>query len=105
MTNKADVPHDEPVGVEPFEDPGQSHDALFYKTFSKPENAAAELKRVMRPELVARIKWSTLRRESNKFVDSKLSSRYSDVLFSVYIGRKKALIHVLFEHNCARKAG
>lgn len=99
MTNEADVPPGKPGTPEQPEDTGETHDALFFKTFSRPENAAAELKRVMRRELVARIQWSTLELESNKFVDSKLSSRYSDVLFSVCMGKKNVLIYVLFEHK------
>lgn len=75
------------------------HDGLFYATFSKPEQAAGELQCLFGPRLSALIAWDTLTLLSHRFVDSKLSSKYADVLFSVRILGQEALIYVLFEHK------
>lgn len=75
------------------------HDGLFYATFSKPEHAAAEFRCIFEPRLSAAIDWDTLKPLPIRFVDSKLSSKYADVLFSVRIFGREVLIYVLFEHK------
>ena len=94
MTN---VPTEEPF--QDSDDAASPHDGLFYKTFSKPEHAAAELKCIFSSALVALIAWGTLTPLPLKFVDAKLVSRYSDVLYSVEIGGRECLIYILFEHK------
>jgi predicted transposase/invertase (TIGR01784 family) len=75
------------------------HDALFRKTFSNPEHAAAELRAVLPPALLARMDLSTLQLASGSYVDAELSSSQSDLLFSVKIQGRPALLYVLFEHQ------
>ena len=81
MTNEPDVPPENLVevnegdAVDEGDDAASPHDAWFYKTFSKPEHAAAELKCIFQPALVARIDWDTLNPLPIKFVDTKLSCR------------------------------
>ena len=78
-----------------------SHDGLFHRTFSVPRHAASQLRNLLPPALVAKIKWDTLRKRSDKFVDAQLTNRFSDVLFEVEINGQDALIYVLFEHKSA----
>jgi predicted transposase YdaD len=99
MSNATDVVPEEPASVDDSDDAASPHDALFYKTFSKPEHAAAELMRVLPSALAARIEWETLIPLSIKFVDAKLSGRYADVLYSVRIDGRETLIYFLLEHK------
>ncbi len=75
------------------------HDALFRATFAKPENAIAELKRVLPPALVARIDFATLELRPSRFVDAELEGRESDLLCAVNLDRSETLIYVLVEHQ------
>jgi hypothetical protein len=99
MTNALEVPKEQLVLQQEGDDATSPHDALFYKTFSNPEHAAAELKHILEPALVARIEWDTLRLLSIKFVDAKLSGKYADVLYSVRIRGSETLIYFLLEHK------
>lgn len=106
MTNDLDVPSEKPASDEDDDENGDEsdnvaspHDALFFKTFSKPEHAAAELKNIFERALVARIDWDTLIPLSIKFVDAKLTGKYADVLYSVRIGGRETLIYFLLEHK------
>ena len=80
-------------------DRGNIHDALFHHTFSNLRNAASELQTLLPEALVKRIKWDKLRIRLDKFVDAKLTSRYSDLLFEVEIDDELAFIYVLLEHK------
>lgn len=98
MTNP-DHSADEPHAVAESEDAAIPHDAISFKILSKPEHAAAELKCIFPSALVAAIDWNTLQPRPLRFVDAKLSSKYADVLFSVEMAGKEALIYILFEHK------
>jgi len=80
-------------------DPKQPHDLLFKKTFSVIEHAAAEFRAVLPAELVARIDFSTLALCPGSYVDEALAGSQSDLLFSVQVSGKRALLYVLFEHQ------
>jgi len=54
---------------------------------------------VLPPELVARIDFSTLSLRPGSYVDDALSGSHSDLLFSVRVSGKPALLYVLFEHQ------
>jgi len=60
-------------------EPKHRHDALFKKTFSVPEHAAAALRAVLPPSLVARLDFSTLSLCSGSFVDETLAGSESDL--------------------------
>lgn len=79
--------------------PDNPHDALFRKTFSTPEHAAAELRAVLPPALLAKMDLSTLALASGSYVDEELASSQSDLLFSVQIQGRAALLYVVFEHQ------
>ncbi|HRI68551.1 MAG TPA: Rpn family recombination-promoting nuclease/putative transposase [Polyangium sp.] len=78
---------------------GGTHEGLFHRTFSVPKNAASELQCLLAPDVVKRIQWDKLRKASDKFVDTHLTSRFSDILFEVEIDDEKAFIYVLLEHK------
>ena len=77
----------------------QPHDSLFKKTFSVIEHAAAELRAVLPPKLVARLDFSTLALRPGSYIDEALSGSESDLLFSVKVSGKPALLYLLFEHQ------
>jgi predicted transposase/invertase (TIGR01784 family) len=75
------------------------HDALFKHTFSNPQYAAAQLRAVLPPSLVAKINWTSLECLAGTFVDQEFSETHSDLLFSATIRAKPSLIYLLFEHQ------
>jgi len=83
----------------PMTEPNQPHDALFKKTFSVVEHAAAELRAVLPAALAARVDFSTLTLCPGSYIDEVLSGSQSDLLFSAQISGKPAFIYVLFEHQ------
>ncbi|HKY35150.1 MAG TPA: Rpn family recombination-promoting nuclease/putative transposase [Polyangiaceae bacterium] len=80
-------------------DPKQAHDALFKKTFSVVEHAAAEFRAVLPAPLLALTDFSTLTLCAGSYVDEALAGSQSDLLFSVEVSGKPALLYVLFEHQ------
>ncbi len=75
------------------------HDALFQMVFSQPEHAAGALQHVLPKEIVDRILWSTLTALPGRFVDKALTSRYTDILFSVMMDGRRVFLYLLFEHQ------
>jgi predicted transposase/invertase (TIGR01784 family) len=76
------------------------HDLFARFTFSHPERAAAELRTLLPPEVVARVDWSTLHREPSSVVDPELRERQSDLLFSAQLhGGHPLLLYFLLEHQ------
>jgi predicted transposase/invertase (TIGR01784 family) len=80
-------------------EPKQPHDALFQRTFSEVEHAEAEFRAVLPASLVALTNFSTLALCAGSYVDEALSGSQSDLLFSVQVSDKPALLYVLFEHQ------
>ena len=77
-----------------------SHDQLFKNVFSRPEQAAAELRCVLPTELVRRIDWSTLELQPGSSVDDDdLGERHADALYAVRIAGHDTLLHILLEHK------
>lgn len=79
--------------------PPNVHDALVKAAFSQVEHAEGELRLMLPAELVARIDFSTLALRPGSFVDEALKERHSDLLYSVEITGRSALVYVLFEHK------
>lgn len=76
------------------------HDLFARFTFGHPERAAAELRTLLPPEVVARVDWSTLHREPSSVVDPELRERQSDLLFSTQLhGGQPLLLYFLLEHQ------
>jgi predicted transposase YdaD len=68
--------------------------------FGHPERAAAELRAVLPPKIVAQVDWSSLRRESGSAVDPELKELQSDLLFSARLsGGRPVLLYLLLEHQ------
>ena len=80
--------------------PPSPHDALVKAIFARPEHAEGELRRLLPPDLTARIDWSTLTLRPGTYVDDALRSRHSDLLFSATCaGKTPVLLYLLFEHQ------
>jgi predicted transposase/invertase (TIGR01784 family) len=79
--------------------PPNVHDALVKTAFSQVEHAEGELRLVLPAALVARIDFTTLALRPGSFVDEALKERHSDLLYSVAIRGRSALVYVLFEHK------
>ena len=75
------------------------HDALFKYTFSQPQHAIELFRSVLPPAVVPHINFDTLRMEPTSFIDDELRARFSDLLFSVRLDRKRAYLYLLFEHQ------
>jgi len=60
-------------------EPNHPHDALFKKTFSVPEHAAAQLRAILPPALVALTDFSTLTLCAGSYVDEALAGSESDL--------------------------
>ncbi len=80
-------------------EPNNPHDALFRRTFSSVEHAAAELRALLPSELLARLNLATLRPYSGSYVDAELASSQSDLLFSVELQNRPGFLYLLFEHQ------
>jgi predicted transposase YdaD len=73
------------------------HDLFARFTWGQPERAEAELHAVLPPDVVARVDWSTLRREPGPVVDRETQS---DLLFSARLrGGRQLLLYILLEHQ------
>jgi predicted transposase/invertase (TIGR01784 family) len=79
--------------------PKGPHDAFVKHTFSNLENAAVALRSVLPEGLSQRIDWQSLRLESGSHVDLLLSDTHTDLLLSISISGRRALLYVLFEHQ------
>jgi predicted transposase YdaD len=79
--------------------PPNPHDALVRSVFEDPRHAAGELKHLLRPELSARLDWSSLALCSGSFVDEALRGRHTDLIFTVKCAEKQVLVYLLFEHQ------
>jgi hypothetical protein len=64
-------------------EPIRSHDALFRFVFGEPEQMAELLGGCLPPALVAAIRWPTLHRLPDTFVDRVLQARRGDLFFAV----------------------
>jgi predicted transposase YdaD len=77
------------------------HDKLFKEAFGNRHNAAAELRCVLPSALLAHMDLSSLTPLPGSFRDVALADSSSDLLFSVRIAGREALVYVLFEHKSA----
>jgi predicted transposase YdaD len=75
------------------------HDALFRYTFGQPEHAAPLLRSLLPAPLAAAIDWRTLALRSGAYVDKRLRQQFSDLLFTVRLAGRLALLWVVFDHK------
>ncbi len=75
------------------------HDSLFKEAFSSPECAAAELRAILPNDLTRALDLSKLSLVPGSFRSKELAESHADLLFTVPILGKPALVYVLFEHK------
>lgn len=75
------------------------HDKLFKEAFSRHDMAVGFFEHYLPAELVERLDLDTLRQESASFTDEALRGSESDLLFTVQIDQRPALLYCLFEHQ------
>jgi len=75
------------------------HDALFKEAFSSPESAAAELRAILPHVLARALELENLALVPGSFRSKELAESHTDLLFTVPILGKSALVYVLFEHK------
>ncbi|MBI5849882.1 MAG: Rpn family recombination-promoting nuclease/putative transposase [Planctomycetes bacterium] len=75
------------------------HDHLFRTVFSEPEFARALLAGFLPDEIAAAVDWDSLKLVPGTFLDELSREQQVDLLFSVRIAGKPALIYILLEHK------
>ncbi|HVH97160.1 MAG TPA: Rpn family recombination-promoting nuclease/putative transposase, partial [Enhygromyxa sp.] len=80
------------------------HDALFKAAFEQAEHAAALLRESLTPSVSAAIAWHTIAPLPGTYIDPALADHHSDLLFSVQLDGKEALVYVLLEHQSTKHA-
>ncbi|UYW75356.1 Rpn family recombination-promoting nuclease/putative transposase [Pseudocitrobacter faecalis] len=78
--------------------PATPHDAIF-KTFLRHGETARDFLEAHLPLLRPHCNLDTLKLEPESFLDEKLRSRYSDVLYSLQTGNGAGYIYVIIEHQ------
>ena len=105
MTSQADPddslpPPDRPSpGRKPPGGPLTPHDSVFRRVLGVPENMASQLRAVLPPDVAARLDLRRLARAPGSFVDEALKWRHTDLLFTVPLESRDALVYVLVEHQ------
>jgi Putative transposase, YhgA-like len=75
------------------------HDAFFKEMLSRPEHAASLLQQILPARIAARLQFASLLPCAGSYVDEALKERHSDLLFSVPLEGRPALVYLLFEHQ------
>ncbi len=75
------------------------NDAFFKSIFSEPEHATTFFKSHLAGEISTHVDWRSLRVMPTSFVKNSLRQIHSDLLFSVKISGREALLYLLFEHQ------
>lgn len=79
--------------------PHQPHDKLFKSSFSEPATATAFLQAQLPSGLATRLDWRTLQVQSGSFIDERLQSRESGLLYRIRLQDEAAFLYLLFEHQ------
>lgn len=78
----------------------RSHDAFFKHLFSDTGRVREYFEAFLPADLRTEIDWSSLRKEDGSFVDAKLRSSFTDLIFSVRLGQEASLyLCLLLEHK------
>ncbi|MDX2054441.1 MAG: Rpn family recombination-promoting nuclease/putative transposase [Polyangiaceae bacterium] len=75
------------------------HDVLVKEAFSSLEDAAAEFKAILPEHLVNALDLKKLTLVPGSFRKKELAESHTDILYSVPLGARSALVYVLFEHK------
>jgi hypothetical protein len=74
-------------------------DASFKSMFSRPEHAATLLRSILPQQLTPRVDFASLALRPGSYLGEALDERSSDVLFSVKIAGRPALVYFLIAHK------
>jgi predicted transposase/invertase (TIGR01784 family) len=75
------------------------HDKYFKYVFSKTENAADLISNSLKKEIVKELDFNSLKLESSEYVNKRLKTSFSDLVFSCKMGKAKVTISILLEHK------
>ena len=89
----------DPNEIPGFDLAAHPNDAFFKAVFSDPAHAAAFFQNHLPAELVTRINWQSLTLQPGSFVKTSLQQVHSDLLFTVRLDERDALLYLLFEHQ------
>ncbi|MDY0061991.1 MAG: Rpn family recombination-promoting nuclease/putative transposase [Myxococcota bacterium] len=78
---------------------GNPHDRLFKGVFGDPRRGFAHLRGLLPARLAGALDPGTVRTVSGSYVDSRLRTRESDLLFQVQLAGSPMLVYLLFEHQ------
>ena len=75
------------------------HDQLFKEAFTHIETAAGFFQSYLPTDLRGRLDWETLRLQPGNYTGEALRGSESDLLYTVQIDKRPALLYCLFEHQ------
>jgi predicted transposase/invertase (TIGR01784 family) len=75
------------------------HDRLFHRVFGERENAIAFFKKALPPRIAKHIDWGTMQALPQKVVEEALGKGRLDLVFSVRIAGRPALLAIICEHQ------
>jgi predicted transposase YdaD len=75
------------------------HDKLFKEAFGPVSTMRALLESVLPPSIAGRLDLGTLQSLPGTFVDARMAGAESDLLFSVVLAGRPAMVYVLVEHK------
>ena len=75
------------------------HDHYFKNTFGKIEIARDFLKSCLPKEIVNILDLNTLTNQKSEYIDNKLKSFFTDLLYQVNINGQTGFIYILYEHK------
>jgi len=77
-----------------------SHDRFFKALFSKKEDASEFIAKTFPKELSEQIDFQSLEIDKTEYIDSKLRTNYSDIVYNCKFGKSTHIkISLLFEHK------
>src|SRR6056297_3516741 len=75
------------------------HDHYFKNTFGKTEIARDFLKSYLPKEIVNILDLNTLTNQKSEYIDKKLKSFFTDLLYQININGQEGFIYILYEHK------
>ncbi|MCF6240062.1 MAG: Rpn family recombination-promoting nuclease/putative transposase [Bacteroidales bacterium] len=76
-----------------------SHDKFFKKIFSKKENIKELLFEILPDEIVKKLNLETIELDSTEYIDEKLRTNFSDLVYNCRYKEQIIKISLLFEHK------
>jgi predicted transposase/invertase (TIGR01784 family) len=76
-----------------------SHDKFFKKIFSKKENISELLMKILPDKLITKLNLSDLSLDNTEYIDDKLRTSFSDLVYNCNYEKEDIKISLLFEHK------